>query len=212
METPLEDTNLESEVLYTMNIDTQEVNVVVDKETTEDKKKDVTTESLTTDVEINVSTNIEKPTEDSTEKQSEKPEMNSAEANTHKPKVHSEATSEKPIVESSEKPSEALEHKQVDVQVQTKKHKPLLIEMHTQTDPPEKEESKVITTIGIMEIVKIAGQTSSTSIAEFRLTNVTEVLLDSIKKIIECSAQSYKAIDDTIPILKLIAPKCIVNN
>lgn len=36
--------------------------------------------------------------------------------------------------------------------------------------------------------------------------------MDSIKKITECNAQAYKAIDDTIPILKLIAPKCIVNN
>lgn len=47
---------------------------------------------------------------------------------------------------------------------------------------------------------------------EFKQTNVTEVLLDSIKKIIECSTQAYKAIDDTIPILKLIAPKCNVEN
>lgn len=47
---------------------------------------------------------------------------------------------------------------------------------------------------------------------EFRPTNVTEVLLDSIKKIIECSAQAYKAIDDTILILKMIAPRCNVDN
>lgn len=48
--------------------------------------------------------------------------------------------------------------------------------------------------------------------AELRPTNVTEVILDSIKKITECSAQAYKAIDDTIPILKTIAPKRNVDN
>lgn len=58
METPQEDTNPESEILYTMNIDTQEVNIVVDKETTEDKKKDVATKSPTADVEIGVSNTI----------------------------------------------------------------------------------------------------------------------------------------------------------
>lgn len=34
VETPHEDTNPKLEILYTMNIDTQEVNIVVDKETT----------------------------------------------------------------------------------------------------------------------------------------------------------------------------------
>lgn len=47
---------------------------------------------------------------------------------------------------------------------------------------------------------------------EFRPTNVTKVLLDSIKKITECNALAYKAIDDTIPILKLILPKCNMDN
>lgn len=50
METPLEDTNPESHILYTMNIDTQEVSIVVDKETTKDKKEDVATEPPATDV------------------------------------------------------------------------------------------------------------------------------------------------------------------
>lgn len=50
VETPHEDTNRESEILYTMNIDTQEVNIVVDKESTEEKKKDVATEQPTDNV------------------------------------------------------------------------------------------------------------------------------------------------------------------
>lgn len=84
--------------------------------------------------------------------------------------------------------------------------------MKTQTDLPEVETSKVTTTTDSTKIVKTVGQTSGTSMIEFRPMNMTEVLLDSIKKNTECNAQAYKAIDDTIPILKLIAPKCIVNN
>lgn len=63
METPLEDTNLESEILYTVNIDTQEVNVLVDREITEDKKKDVTTESPTANVEVEVNETVNINTE-----------------------------------------------------------------------------------------------------------------------------------------------------
>lgn len=92
------------------------------------------------------------------------------------------------------------------------KCKPLLIEIQTQTDLLEVETSKVITTTDSMDIVKIVGQTFCTSIAELQPTNVIEILVDSIKKIIECNAQSYKATDDTIPILRLVAPKCIVDN
>lgn len=64
--------------------------------------------------------------------------------------------------------------------------------METQTDPLEKEESKAITTTDGLQIVKSIGQSSSTSMTEFRPTNVTEVLLDSIKKITECNAQAYR--------------------
>lgn len=77
--------------------------------------------------------------------------------------------------------------------------------MQTQTDLPEVNTSKEVTHTSGMQIV-------GSSMTEFRPTNVTKVLLDSIQKIIECSAQAYKAIDDTIPILKLIAPKCNVEN
>lgn len=55
METTHEDPNPNSEVLYTMNIDTQEVNIVVDKETIE--KRDVATEPPTK--KIAVETNVE---------------------------------------------------------------------------------------------------------------------------------------------------------
>lgn len=116
MEAPLEDTNLESEVLYTMNIDTQEVNIMVDKETTEDKKKDVATEPLALDVEVGVSetinistkkpTDTEKPAEDTTEKPYEalvNETEKQSEVNTEKPKVHTETTSD------SEKSSKAPE-------------------------------------------------------------------------------------------------------
>lgn len=56
METPHEDTNPESNFFYTMNIDTQEVNIVVDKESTE--KIDVAIETPAIDVEIGVSDTV----------------------------------------------------------------------------------------------------------------------------------------------------------
>lgn len=77
--------------------------------------------------------------------------------------------------------------------------------MKTQTNLPEVTTSKEVTHTGRIQIV-------GSSMTEFRPTNVTEVLLDSIKKITECGAQAYKAIDDTIPILKMVAPKCNVDN
>lgn len=76
--------------------------------------------------------------------------------------------------------------------------------MENQTGPPEENASK--------EVIKIIGQTSSTSIGEFRPTNVIEVLLDSIKKIMDCNALAYKEIDNTLPILKLIAPNCNIDH
>lgn len=61
MDIPHEDTNPDSEVLYTVNIDTQKVNIVVDKEST--SKIDVATRPPATgSIE-------EKLTVDNTEKQ-----------------------------------------------------------------------------------------------------------------------------------------------
>lgn len=80
--------------------------------------------------------------------------------------------------------------------------------MQTQTNPLEVETSKLAASTISIEIVKEVGQTFGTSLSEFRSTNVNEVLLDSIKKIMDCNALAYKAIDDTIPTLKMIAPKC----
>lgn len=77
--------------------------------------------------------------------------------------------------------------------------------MQTQTDLPKVTTSKEITHTSGIQIV-------GSSIVEIKPTNVTKVLLDSIKKIKECSSQAYKAIDDTIPILKMIASKCNVDN
>lgn len=50
METTHEDTNPDLEVLYTINIDTQEVNIMVDKESTE--KRDVATEPLVENIVV----------------------------------------------------------------------------------------------------------------------------------------------------------------
>lgn len=71
------------------------------------------------------------------------------------------------------------------------------------------------------EVVKAIGQVSKEkkviiepipSIINFRPTNVIDVLLDYIKKIIECNALAFKSIDDTLPILQEIAPTCKVDN
>lgn len=70
----------------------------------------------------------------------------------------------------------------------------------------------MVTNVGSNEVIKAVGQTYDTSLSEFGPTNVTEVLLDSIKKITDCNALAYKAIDDTIPILETIAPKCNIDH
>lgn len=52
----------------------------------------------------------------------------------------------------------------------------------------------------------------STSTMDFRPTNVTDVLLDSIKKITKCNALAFKAIDEPLPILQMITPVCKVDH
>lgn len=168
MDIPHGDTNPDSEVLYTMNIDTQKVFIVVDKEST--GKTDVATgPPATGSIE-------EKLAVDNTEKQVEQ-----------------------------QAPSQEQVHVETVPPTTSGQCKPFLREMQTQIDLPEVTTSKEITHTNGIQIV-------GSSIVEFRPTNVTKVLLDSIKKIIECSSQEYKAIDDTIPILKMIAPKCNVDN
>ncbi|XP_059064822.1 uncharacterized protein LOC131856883 [Cryptomeria japonica] len=45
----------------------------------------------------------------------------------------------------------------------------------------------------------------SSSILDFRPTSVIEVLLDSINKLMDCNALEFKTIDDSLPILQMIA-------
>lgn len=77
--------------------------------------------------------------------------------------------------------------------------------METQTDLPEVTTRMVTSSTGGIQNV-------GSSLADYKSTNVTEVHLDSLKKIADCSSQAYKAIDDTIPILRMIAPKCNIDN
>lgn len=121
MQTPLEDTNPEAEILYSVNMDTQEVNVVFFRETTEDKKIDVTTESPTTDAEVElnetVNIKIEKPTQ--TEQLIED-------------------TTEKPV-DTTEKTLEELAKDSIETQIE----KPEQVEKQVQTEivPPAKLEN-----------------------------------------------------------------------
>lgn len=78
----------------------------------------------------------------------------------------------------------------------------VLKEIQTQSNLPEVNTS-FVTSIG----TQIVGSSS-----RYKSTNVTKVLLDSIKKITNCSSQAYKAIDDTIPILKVIEPNYNIDN
>lgn len=220
-----------------VNIDTQEVNIVVDKESIEEKKNDVASEQPADNIEIGIQeeqtehtidplvsgmvtnntidASIEKPikseipTMENKEKPTKSPIVDNAKKQTEKPTVdNTEKQSEIPA-DNTVKQAETQAEKQVESQVHTetvsstttKKPKPLLVEMQTQIDPPEAETSKVISPTNNIEIVKVIGQSSNTSMTKFRPTNVTEVLLDSIKKITNCNALAYKAIDDTIPIL-----------
>lgn len=129
METRHEDTNPESKIMYTMNIDTQKVNIVVDKETT-DEKKYVATKPPTENVEVEthgeqivkhiqigmvtdtIDANIEKPTDgiltvENTKKPTESLVVDSVEVHTKKSTVDTtKKPSKKPTVESTMKPTE----------------------------------------------------------------------------------------------------------
>lgn len=95
METPHEDMNLDFEVLYTMNIDTQEVNIVVDKESIE--KTDVATEPPTRNVGVE---NIRIGEQQKTEGSNEPPDTGKAETTD----VHTVASTEAPTTTKTNKP------------------------------------------------------------------------------------------------------------
>lgn len=174
-----EDTNPNSEVLNIVDVDTQKVNIVVDKDTTD--KTDMASEPPVTD---NTDNTEGKPTDSAIEQQ--------AEQQTEQ-QVEQQAPAQEQVNTESVPPTAA------------EQNKPLLKEMETQTDLPEVTTRKDISPTGRIQSV-------GSLTAGFKTTNVTEVLLDYIKKITDCSSQTYKAIDDTIPILKMIAPKCNVDN
>lgn len=148
----IEDTNPNPEVLYIVNIDTQKINIVLDKDTTD--KTDMASEppvtNITDDIEKPIETEIDQQTESQAEQQASEQEQ-----------VHKET-----------EPPETRE-----------KQKPLLKEMETQTDLPKVTTSMVTpSTSGIQNV-------GSSSVG-YKSTNVTEVLLDSLKKITDCSSHN----------------------
>lgn len=159
-----EDSNTNHEVLFTINVDTQNINITVDKDPSE--KSDMAKEPPVTG-------NTEQSTADTGKK------------------MDSEAQ--------TEKLTELKAPEQMPL-VSNEVGKPVLKEMQTQTDLPEVNTSMVTSTD-----TQFVGSPSKS-------TNVTEVLRESIKKIIDYSSQAYKAIDDSIPILKTIAPNCNIDN
>lgn len=93
MDTPQEDTNPDFEVLYTMNIDTNEVNLVVDKEST--KKKDVATKPMTRNIGIE---NIGIGEKQQTEGSNDPPDTGKAKTID----VHTVASTESPAIDITE--------------------------------------------------------------------------------------------------------------
>lgn len=156
-----------SDILFTMNVDTQDINNVLDKEIAEEKKFEaLNVEKLESPVKtIDTQQNIEIPVgieKEQEQKQSE-------------PKVNKNE-------DKSENKEEKVDKEEVKVSGEEKK---VIVEPST---PP------------------------STSTMDYKPTNVTDVLLDSIKKITECNALTFKAIDDSLPILQMIAPACKVDH
>ncbi|XP_059069861.1 uncharacterized protein LOC131859797 [Cryptomeria japonica] len=257
--------------------DTQEVNVVVDRETSEEKKKNVTTESPIADAEVEINDtinmNIEKPTQvslmpgrvkaiaDETvdnwdlffvekEKKEEK-ERQKIDKSFTKAEEHAEIQVEEQATEQVETQVDHEEEKMEEVntenidpksnimftmnvdtqdinvvidkssknikkETEQKLEKPVEMELEQITSKPavdsseagqEKEEN-----VKAMEAkIKIITEPGTSSL-DFRPTNVTDVLLDSTRKITECNALPFKAIDDTLPILRQIAPTCKVDD
>lgn len=104
METTHEDTNPDSEVLYIMNIDTQEVNIVVDKESSE--KRDVATEPPVEDtsVETNVKDTVGDIEIGSEQQTKETTDIGKADRTS----VHNDVSTEQPTTNSNEKSVETL--------------------------------------------------------------------------------------------------------
>lgn len=176
----IKDTNPNPEVLYTVDVDTQKINIVVDKDTT-----GMTDMASKPPVTEQTDQTQEKPGDDNnTKKQTEKQE-------------------EKKGLEQEQVQEQS--HEETVQPTTGEVHKPLLKKIQTQTDLLEITTSLVTSsTDGIQNV--------GSSSAGPKSTNVTEVLLDSIKRITDCSSQAYKAIDDTIPILKVIAPNYNIDN
>lgn len=183
----VEDMNPNPEVLYIVDVDTQKINIVVDKDTT--GKIDMTNKPPVTE---QTDQTQDEPVDDNKEQQVD---------------TQTETETEKQIEKQEEK--KALEQAKVHMDIEPlttgEDQKPLLKEMETQTDLPEVTTSLVTSTTDSIQNV---GSTS----ASYKSTNVTEVLLDSIKRITDCSSQAYKAIDDTFPILKKLAPNCNIDS
>ncbi|XP_059067611.1 uncharacterized protein LOC131858396 [Cryptomeria japonica] len=177
------------------NIVVENIVIGVEQQTEKSNEPLDTRKVETTGVLTDAST--EPPATTETQKPTKSPAVDSTEVNKEKLVVDttiksSEAQTETPSGEDTKKLVEQQLHTEKNIEKQVEQHapsqtmpsatsdkpKPLVVEMKTQTDPPEKEESKAITTTDKLQIVKIVGQTLRTSMFEFRPTSVTEVLLD----------------------------------
>ncbi|XP_059073527.1 uncharacterized protein LOC131874257 [Cryptomeria japonica] len=139
-----------------MNVDTQEVNIVLDKDNTE-VHIDIASsgnnvEKLTENVEVKIQTekteHIEKPLDSGMN-------IGSIDASTEKPtEIETEILTTDNIEKPIEKPTEAQVHTETVKLVITEKPKPLIAKMETQTNPPEVDTSKLVTNTGSTKIIK----------------------------------------------------------
>ncbi|XP_059064685.1 uncharacterized protein LOC131856779 [Cryptomeria japonica] len=192
-----ENIDSESNILFTMNVDTHDINVIINKysENVEEKKTEATTIEIS---ESSINTvdsqqNIEKLIEAQVEAKVE------VEAQTETGKGQEQSIAE-PIVNKDVGKDENKIEKQSD-------HKELIVNKEEVND----EVVNVQTSKDDKKLTAEHLTLPSTSTMDYKPTNVIGVLLDSIKKITECNALTFKAIDDTLPILQQIAPTCKIN-
>lgn len=159
-----DDTNLDSKILFTTNVDTQEVNIVVDKDNTK-VKNDIANNGNIDEQPVE---NVEVETQ--TEHTLQIEQLLDTSMNTEGTKTGTEKATEielptgenieKPIEKPTEKPTKVQVHIEAEKPVITEKPKPLQVETQTQTDPPEDNTRKLVTNVGSTEVIKGVGQTS----------------------------------------------------
>lgn len=147
VDTTHEDTNPESEILFTMNIDTQEVNIIVDKDITKIKNNIANNENIAEQPIENIEVGIQIEQAEQIV-HTEKPLDNGINTGSVDAGIVKLTKIEILTIDNIEVPTEKLTDIQVHVEIAKpiiiERPKPLLVEMQTQIDPPEVDSSKLL--------------------------------------------------------------------